>query len=147
MTEQLMRDAKVPYLETMNDLLKYIQDLKNMEHDYGTAVYAMSMAATATFNFMARTLGVTGFQTNCADLDVLRRTRDLPGPFMIVNLDNALYPQYDLHEQLDSFIHSNIAWLREQAKRHLEENSNPGAYPAHEEVVAHWEALAKTPEE
>ena len=75
MTEQEMRDTEVPRANTIGELSDYIESLVQQEHDYGTCVYAMSMAATAAFNYVARRLGVTGFQASCADMDVLRRTR------------------------------------------------------------------------
>lgn len=147
MTEQQMREMTVPYLETINDLVKYIQTLQQMDHDYGTCVYAMSMASQATFNFMARNLGVTGFQASCADLDFLRRTRLMKGPFMIIDLDKALYPQYDLHDDLDNFIHSNIGWVREQASEHLAEEAAKEKGFAADRVVEHWKALVAQTEE
>lgn len=142
MNEKTLRELTVPTFSSVNELVKYIQTLKGIEHDYGTAVYAMSMAATATFNYMASNLGVTGFQASCADLDILRRTRNINGPFVILSLDRALYPQYDLHEQVDTFIHGNIAWLRNEARALLEENES-AEFKAAEEVVQHWKKLAE----
>lgn len=142
MNEQTLRDLTVPTFETMNDLVAYITTMKSIEHDYGTAVYAMSMAATATLNYMARQLGATGFQVSCADLDILRRMRRLEGPFMILSLDKALYPQYDLHQQVDTFVHGNIAWLRNEAKNLLAENESD-EFKADERVVQHWKDLAE----
>ena len=58
MTEQEMRDTEVPRANTIGELSDYIESLVQQEHDYGTCVYAMSMAATAAFNYVARRLGV-----------------------------------------------------------------------------------------
>ena len=73
--EKEMRDAKVPWPKTEEQLQQYVNSLVERPHDYGTCVYAMSMAATAAFNYVAGQLGVTGFQSSCADMDVIRRTR------------------------------------------------------------------------
>ena len=53
MTEQEMKAASVPTFNTLEELTEYIRHLSVMNHDYGTACYAMSMAATASFNFIA----------------------------------------------------------------------------------------------
>lgn len=149
MTEQEMRDLKVPTFNTVAELTEYISDLRDKQHDYGTAVYAMSMAAVATFNYMASFLGVTGFQASCADLDILRRTRSLKAPFMIVNLDKALYPQYDILGDVAKFISNHDDWIYEMAYKKLEEENEqkekcPNYFPASEKVVAHWCNIIKT---
>lgn len=100
MIEQEMRDTEVPRANTIGELSDYIESLVAKQHDYGTCVYAMSMAATAAFNYVARQLGVTGFQASCADMDVLRRTRRIKGPFMLVDSDKMLYPQYSIERDV-----------------------------------------------
>lgn len=136
--EQEMRDAKVPTPDTAKDLTAYIDGLVKRDHDYGTCVYAMSMAATAAFNYVAHKLGVTGFQASCADMDILRRTRSLEGPFMILDGQNALYPQYDLEGKVREWLGGDDfkEWISEQAKKKLAESD--GASPS---VVAHWRSL------
>lgn len=138
-TEASMRDAKVPTPLTKEQLAEYIESLVSREHDYGTCVYAMSMAATAAFNYVASRLGSTGFQASCADMDVLRRTRMIKGPFMLINGENALYPQYDLPTKLAEAMEKWKPWLKEQAEKHLAESGH-----AHPEVIAHWKKLAKS---
>jgi len=138
MTEKEMRESKVPFFETLEELVDYITSLKDMEHDYGTAAYAMSMAATATFNYMASELGTTGFQASCADLDVLRRTRQIKGPMMLIDADRALYPQYNILNDVCKFLKSNEDWMASEAKKRLEENRD-----ACEKVQEHWRKLAK----
>lgn len=146
MTEQEMRDVKVPTFDTVAELMEYVTDLRDKQHDYGTVVYAMSMSAVATFNYMARFLGVTGFQASCADLDILRRTRHMEAPFMIVNLDKALYPQYNLLEDVAKFISNNGDWIYEAACKKLKEENEqkekcPDYFPASENVVSHWKQI------
>lgn len=141
-TEAEMREAKVPYPETIEQLSEYVESVVRREHDYGTAAYAMSLAATAAFNYVAHVLGTTGFQANCADLDVLRRTRLIKGPLMIIKGEDALYPQYDLTGRLRKALDDWKPWLKEQAADKLKENEcdEIKADPA---VIAHWKYLAQ----
>lgn len=139
MTEMEMRSAAVPTFDTQEELTAYIDSLISQPHDYGTCVYAMSMAATATFNYVAHRLGVTGFQASCADMDILRRTRRIEGSFILLKAEDLLYPQYDLRGKLEDWIGEQREWLREEAKKKLREG-HVGAVPF---VVAHWEELAR----
>lgn len=138
-TEQEMRDAKVPTPLAMAQLEEYVNSLVERSHDYGTCCYAMSMAATAAFNYVASKLGVTGFQASCADLDILRRTRHLEGPFLILKAEDALYPQYNLHGKLQQALDEWTPWLKEQAEKQLAATTEH----VHPEVLAHWTMLAK----
>lgn len=137
-TEQEMRAETAPTFDTVEELQGYITSLVEREHDYGTCCYAMSLAATAAFNFVASKLGVTGFQASCADLDILRRTRHLDGPFVILKGEDELYPQYDNHQKLEECRVMWKDWIAEQAKAKLEKSADS----AHPNVVAHWKKLA-----
>ena len=137
-SEAEMRESEVPWPESAEDLSAYIAALVDREHDYGTCVYAMSMAAVAAFNHVAKRLGVTGFQASCADMDVLRRTRSIDGPFMVLQAKDALYPQYDLRAKLDEMLSSASDWLATRAREELSKSSAHAA-PA---VIAHWKKLA-----
>lgn len=138
MNEQEMRDSVAPTLDTLDELSQYIDGLVNQEHDYGTCVYAMSLAATAAFNYVARKLGVSGFQASCADLDILKRTRNMKGPFLIVDGENVLYPQYDLHARLDEFLDELKPWAAEEAQKLLD-----GESMAVDAVKDHWRKLTE----
>lgn len=137
-TEQEMRESEAPSPTTAEELAEYVNYLVDMQHDYGTCVYAMSLAATAAFNHVASKLGVTGFQAGCAEMDILRRTRSLQGPFLLVEASNALYPQYDLVGKLQEVMKEWSPWLAEQAQKKLDENTADHAHPG---VVAHWQEL------
>ncbi len=140
-TEQEMRDTKVPTPEAINGLSEYIESLADRQHDYGTCVYAMSMAATAAFNYIAHRLGVTGFQASCADLDIIRRTRGINGPFVLLKGEDLLYPQYDLPQELSECIQEWGPWAAEQAKKKLAAlKADEMIHPA---VRERWELLAK----
>lgn len=135
--ELQLRDFELPKIENSADLSAVISALVDRPHDYGTAVYAVAWAAVAAFNYAAHKLGITGFQAGCADMSVLRRTRHLTGPFMLVDGENALYPQYDLREKLEEFLSEIGAYLGDEARKRLADT--PFAHP---NVIAHWEALA-----
>lgn len=137
MTEQEMRDSKVPWPKSINELVQYINKLIDQKHDYGTCVYAMSMSAVATLNYVAHELGVTGFQASCADMDLIRRTRNMKR-FQIVDLDKLLFPQYrNEFKGYNQLIMENIEWLSKEAQKNLDDNKT-----AHENVLAHWKMLA-----
>ena len=136
--EKAMRDEKAPWPKTIDELSAYITALVEGPHDYGTCVYAVSLATVATFNYMAGTMGITGFQASMADLDVLRRTRNLQGPFMIIDASDALYPQYDLPGKLAEAMEKWRPWLAEQARKKLADSAT-----AHPNVRAHWKRLAE----
>lgn len=136
-TEQEMRDHKAPTPNTIAELSTYIESLTNREHEYGTCCYAMSLAATAAFNYVASRLGVTGFQASCADLDIIRRTRHIDGPFIFLRGEDMLYPQYNLHEKLREAMEGWSAWAAEQAREKL-----AATHGASDRVIAHWKQLA-----
>jgi hypothetical protein len=136
-TEKEMRESKEAWPKSEKELLVEIRRLTEREHEYGTCVYAMSLAAAATFNYVASKLGCTGFQASCADLDFVRRTRGIEGPFALFKLEDALYPQYDLPGELLKFIEGNRKWMAEQAKKKLAEGID-----AHPNVIAHWKKPA-----
>jgi hypothetical protein len=137
-TEAQMRESEVPWPKTTKQLIQYIESLTKRNQEYGTCVYSMSMAAVAAFNYVAGQLGVTGFQSSCADLDIIRRTRRMKGPFMLIKCEDALYPQYDIPSKISEAMEEWKPWLKEQAAVKLAEASGY----THHDVIAHWEKLA-----
>jgi hypothetical protein len=140
-TEEQLRDYKDEWPKTIEELTEIITTLEKRQHNYGTCVYAMSIAATATFHYIAHKLGVTGFQASRADLDILKRTRGIER-FRIVNYKDLLYPQYrDRFEELayDKLLAENREWLATEARALL---GNTGEH-VHQDVRAHWEMLAR----
>jgi len=137
-SESEMRDAPNPWPYTMEQLVQYVNSLVEREHDYGTCVHAMELAATAAFNYISHKLGVTGFQASCADLSFLQRSRSIKGPFMIVLASDALYPQCDPREKFRKAFDEWQPWLKEEAQKLLKEK---GEF-VHPNVVKHWETLA-----
>ena len=132
---------KVPFFDTMEQLQDFIKMLVEREHTYDTSMFAMSLAAVAAFNFVAGTLGCTGYQSSHADLDIVRRTRGIDHPFMLIQLSDYLYPQYNLHEKLEEFIGKNSDWIRETLSTYITEKSKEEVAPR---VWNHWLELIKT---
>lgn len=140
-TEKQMRESEAAWPKNQKELIREIARLVEREHSYGTCVYAMSLAAVATFNYVSHRLGVTGFQASCADLDILRRTRMMRGSFILLKAEDLLYPQYDLRKRLDEAITEWQPWLQKEAKKLLAKNKKKGACaPA---VRFHWQQLAR----
>lgn len=151
-TEFEMRNSTAPSPDSIYELTEFIVSLRDMQHNYGTCVYAMSLASVATFNYMVRKLGVTGFQASCADMDILKRTRGLKGGFIFLKTEDMLYPQYDLPAKLAEWMSrvETHLWLRDEAKKLIEEMEKTNR-PVHPDVIAHWRKLAaykepKTPQ-
>jgi hypothetical protein len=141
MTEAELRDAKSPWPRDMKELEAYITSLVDRPHDYGTCVYAMSLAAVAAFNYVAHKLGTTGFQSGCADMDILRRTRGWEWG-RIMDYSQLLYPQYCNGREFPSSVtllndEKIRPRLRELAKQKIAEGGD-----VHGAVAAHWQRLA-----
>lgn len=137
-TEQELCDQDVPVPDSMDALTQYITTLVDRPHDYGTCVYAASMAAVAAFQYVAGRLGMTGFQAGCADMDFIRRTRRLEHGFRLIDLGNLLCPQYCNAEHFPSWKDclrdkDVAAAIAKVARKNLDEN--PDAQPA---VRNHW---------
>lgn len=142
-TEEDLSRMEVPYLEDVGELVEYIESLTNREHDYGSCVYAMSLAAVATFNHVASKLGVTGFQASCADLDILRHTRDFKWG-KLIDYGNLMWPQYLSEEHFPSYktlLENNKDELQKRAKRKLVDQDPD--LPYHPNVLKHLLWLAK----
>lgn len=139
MDELEMQACKAPKLNNVDELGGYITQLLEKQHDYGTCVYAMSLAATAAFNLVASKLGVSGFQASAADLDILRRTRGYEHGFMVIDANDLLYPQYDVPGKVRDWIaRTRASGQLAKAANNLLETSGG----AHANVVAHWRQLA-----
>lgn len=136
-TEHQLREEEVITPKSVKELTKYINDLVKQKHDYGTCVYAMSMAATAAFNYVSSELGVSGFQASCADMDFIRRSRGIKGPFMIVDLYDELYESGRTVQKVKEAVNQNRTWLMKEARKCLAESNS-----ACDEVYSRWIELA-----
>lgn len=137
-SEKDLREVSVPFPRSERDLQRILEALTTRQHDYGTCVYAMSIAALASFNYVSSVLGCTGFQAGCADLDFLKRTRHLKHGFQIVNYENLLYPQYiDKFPTRSQILRDNIDEIGKAAEQKLAETDDR----VHPDVKRHWEDL------
>ena len=132
-----LREIPIPFPKTQDETLEIIRAVTEREHDYGTCVYAMSIAAQAAFNYVCTTLGTTGFQASCADLDFVRRNRLLKGPFALYKGEDMLFPQYDIEAQVRETLAEWKPWAKEEAAKKLAEVDH-----AHPDVIDHWQRLA-----
>lgn len=137
--EQVLRERSTPWPKTLAELNNLIREVTSGTHTYGSVVEAMGIVAAATLNYMGSELEVTGFQDSCADLVTIRRQRHIKSPFTLINLDQVLYPQYDIHDKIDEFITDCAEWISTEAQKRLDNDSNH----AHPAVIQHWERLAK----
>lgn len=139
MNEAELRESEVPRIESIEELNAYISKLVERHHDYGTCVYAMSMASLATFNYVAGKLGVTGFQASCADLDFLKRNRSYKDGFRIIDYNKLLYPQYigsDHFPSMEELLHENKEQLKKRASELLASSTH-----ASDVVIEHWKKI------
>ncbi len=144
MTEQELHEMKAPWPKSMGELTDFIQSMLDIKHDYGSCPEAMALASEATFNFIAGQLGVTGFQAGWASMQLLRRTKSIEGPFMILRGHNVLFPQYDLAGEALKFIDETTrGYGRTEAIKKLERENLQHVAGTVEE---HWRKLAAQPE-
>lgn len=121
---------------------------------YEKSADAMWKAAVAAFDYTARKVGASGFQASWAALRFYGEVMHVDGPFMVLQLHDALFPQYDLPGRVAGFLEEQRPWLAEQAAAKLAEyEANPtytytddaGAEQTservHPKVVAHWRQL------
>lgn len=140
MTEKELQDYKLPKINTDKELVDFINKMISVGNSYNTAPYSIALSAYAVFMYVAEKLEVTGFQASCADIQFLKRTRDLEDGFSIVDYSKLLYPQYkDSFEKysFDNLLRENLPHLKERAKKLLEEK---GDY-THENVIKHWKMI------
>ena len=140
-TEKELREIDTPWPDTKEELESVIDALTKREHTYGTAVYAMSLSAVASFNYASHMVGASGFQASCADMDFLGHTRHFKWG-KILDYEKLLFPQYCNEEHFPSawgIIKSNSAEFSKQARELLKKKSTC----THTDVVKHWKKLAK----
>lgn len=124
-----LRDYKVPCPKSMSELMRFIKDCKQMY-----SVYAASIAATATYNYMCAAMQLTGFQANQASFDIFRRTQRLDGPLKILEYRNMLYPQYAY--QFKNVIDGETwKWIQEEAAKRIHK------FRAVSSVRNHWKRI------
>lgn len=143
----------VKFTELVDELRDILLDGTNHdggEDGYNRSAGALEKAPAAAFNAFASMLGVSGFQASWAALAFYGDVMHVDGPYTIVQLQDALYPQYDLPGRLARFLDENKAWLAEEAQKKLDAYESRPSFTSddgtqlptvHPDVVAHWRKL------
>jgi|SRR5690625_1811255 len=131
------------YPKTEEELLAYLHEQDNKQHDYNTIADSLANVTVAMFNYFASKHGMTGWQASWAGLEFIRKTRGLEAPFGIIDGGQLLYPQYDLAEKLNEWIEEWKPEIGKLAKERLKSNSTF----ASERVIEHWKKLAQYAED
>ena len=140
MTVEDFENYKVPAFDNEKELADFIQEMIKNGNSYNNAPYAMALSAYAAFDYVARKLGVTGFQASYADLHFLKLTRKMEDGFQILNYSLLLYPQFKYRFDeisFDKLIKDNLPHLQEKAKKLLAEDGKHAATA----VVNHWKKI------
>jgi hypothetical protein len=98
-------------------------------------------------------LGATGFQFSHAELCLIQSSRQIEGPFMLVKVDEMLFPQYNVMDKVEDFLTNDDTnqFLKEAAQEKLEENAERIQLQESDDapdfgislrVVEHWRKLA-----
>lgn len=128
-------------IETTDELVAFAKELfENYQHDYGTAVYAVTALAVAGAWLWAHKEGITGFKAGLVMWQFVKQWNHKENKcgMRLLDFDDLLYPQYAKH--FDKYI-STEAWERVQklAKENLERSDKKFVHP---EVWKHWESIA-----
>lgn len=143
MSDQELHDFEVPTAGSIEELAAIIEALAGRRESYSACVHAMSAAAVATIRYLEAVIrpDVSGWPSNLADLDILRRTRQLHNGFAIIDYNNLLYPQYlkdtaipGWGQLINGYLRVS---LRRQAARLLREEHDGTS----SQVLAHWQRL------
>jgi hypothetical protein len=123
-----------------DDFVEYVKKLEDQQHDYNSICYALRDATLAFFNYFSSKHGMTGFQASWSALDFLGKVYGFKAPYKIIDSSKMLYPQYDLHKELDEFIERSLPELAKIAKERIEK-TNDGEY-VDPDVWKRWTELA-----
>lgn len=123
------------------ELAEYIdKTLEGGWHGYNESVEDGVKCLMACWNYLMSKQGHSGASASFVGLEFLGLSRYERSPFMIATLEKVLYPQYDLHKQLDEFIDKNKEWLKQEAEERIKEKNEDGL-GVHPEVLARWQTF------
>ncbi|PPB12926.1 hypothetical protein [Brevibacillus laterosporus] len=126
------------YPNSWEELTEYVSKLESQPHDYNSIADALTNATVAMFNYFACKHSMTGFQSSWAGLSFVRITRGMEAPFGIIDGSKLLYPQYNIHSDINKWIEEWKPELGKIAKKKLEEKEY-----AHPDVIERWKEFAK----
>ena len=84
--------------------------------------------------------GNSGFSASCVGMETIKSTHGIKGPFMIIKLEDMLYPQCLPEPKVAAWINENEAWIGKKARKLLRERKGASVHP---NVLAHWKSLSK----
>jgi len=140
--EQEWEEQKIKYNlkytpESTKELAEYMDKiLEGGWHGYNESVEDGVKCLMACWNYLMHVQGHSGASASFVGLEFLGLSRYERSPFMIMTLDKALYPQYDLKEQLREFITENSDWLKQEAQEKIK--SIDKEFPPHPDVLKRW---------
>jgi hypothetical protein len=126
--------------ETEQELLDHLHSIEEQPHDYNSIAEALTDVTLAMFNYFANKHGMSGFQASWSGMKFIQKIRGMEAPFMILDSDKMLYPQYDIHKDVEKFIEEAKPQLGKIAKEKLENNTSSHVSP---NVIERWKELAK----
>jgi len=124
--------------QTLGTLRHFLDELAGFEHDYNTICYACAAAGVAATWAMDRTEhgGITGFQAGAIMWEYMQAWNGVEPPAWLLKGEDMLFPQYAY--KFNTINTGVWEWLRNKAVGKLEDKA---AFPAHEEVIAHWQSI------
>ena len=140
--EEVKQKYNIKYTpKDTKELGEYIDKiLEGGWHGYNESVEDGIKCLMALWNYLMDKQGHSGASASFVGLEFLGLSRHERSPFMIVTLNDALYPQYDLHEKLDKFISKNKDWLKQEAEERIKESEKDN-FGVHLDVLTRWKTL------
>lgn len=137
--EMMERASKI---KTADELAAFVKEISAFNHDYNTIVAGCMAAMKAAFCVVNASPngGITGFQAGCLGWECVREFMYINGPARLLDFDHLLFPTYESY--FDKTINTETwQWLREKAKKNLEEKTPEGHPQPHPDVVSHWKSV------
>lgn len=153
MLREVLEPGPDPLADATNMTLEEMAALSQTQESkdaYSAAADKLWIAAALAFNYTSHVVGATGFQAGWAAMQFVKEVKSIKGPFMLVRVEDMLYPQYDVPRKVEEFLNDpeTIEWLQEQARQKLADLRGRLKEGSLEEeavaptVLAHWKALA-----
>lgn len=124
-------------IESFDDLVQYLTDVKNASIGYDTAPELIADAAAAVAWWFSCEWGITGFQASWAGLHFLLRYLyiDNKAGIRVLDFDKLLYPQYV--NQFKDVSRSTWEKIKEMATERLSEDDD---YVSNK-VLSYWKKI------
>ena len=137
--EWYKRADNIHDLKTFNAFYKEL--MQQTEHDYGTAVYAVSAVARAILNMALREQDITGFQASFVMWGLVRYLgyQNNKCGMALLDYDNMLYPQYS--ERFNQELPVNVWENMQKCARQQLTQAQQNKIKAHPDVVTHWQQI------